>query len=133
MTSDNIDPQTGKPGDQTVTIPVVEERLVVGKRPIDGHSVSVTTRPVTESVTVAEELAQEDLSVERVAVGRVVDRHPEIREEGDVTIIPVVEERLKVTIELVLREEIHLRRTKRTVTDSREIELTRTEVDIDRT
>ncbi len=131
MTADNTRLQAGKENDRTVRIPVVEERLAAGKRQVDGRSVSVTTRPVTETVSIAEQLAQEDISVERVAVDRVVDQQPGVREEGDVTIIPVVEERLKVTIELVLREEIHVRRTRSTVTETREVELSRTEVDID--
>jgi stress response protein YsnF len=38
---------------------------------------------------------------------------PQTTTEGDLTIIPVVEERLVVTRELYLREEVHVRRIRR--------------------
>ena len=46
---------------------------------------------------------------------QIVDM-PQTTTEGDLTIIPVVEERLVVTRELYLREEIHVRRVKQTET-----------------
>lgn len=48
--------------------------------------------------------------ITRVPVNRPVEQPPEVRTEGDVTIIPVVEERLVVERRLVLTEEIHVRR-----------------------
>ncbi|CAM4173807.1 DUF2382 domain-containing protein [Paracoccus yeei] len=46
----------------------------------------------------------------RVPIDRRIDTIPDVVTEGEVTIIPVVEERLVVTRELYLREEIHVRR-----------------------
>jgi stress response protein YsnF len=46
-----------------------------------------------------------------VPIDRLVDVAPAIRTEGDVTIIPVVEEILVVETKLVLKEEVHIRRT----------------------
>jgi len=40
----------------------------------------------------------------------VVETAPEIRTEGDVTIVPVLEEVLVVEKRLVLKEELHIRR-----------------------
>ena len=50
------------------------------------------------------------VEVERVAIGRVVDAHPPVREEGDTTIISVVEEVLVIERRLMLKEEIRLTR-----------------------
>ena len=70
---------------------------------------------VAEGVeTVSETLARETVDVERIPVGRVVEARPEVRQEGDVTIVPVVEERLVVRKELVLTEEIRLTRRRDT-------------------
>ena len=44
------------------------------------------------------------------AVDRVVETAPEIRQEGDVMIIPIVEEEVVLVTRLVLREEIHVRK-----------------------
>jgi stress response protein YsnF len=91
-------------------IPVVEETVTVGKRQVvTGH---VRVRTVTDTV---EELAhaavqREDVEVTRVPIDKVVETAPEIRTEGDVTIVPVLEEVLVVEKRLVLKEELHIRR-----------------------
>lgn len=97
-------------------IPVVEERPVIGTRQvITGH---VRVRTVTDAV---EEFAhasvqREDVEVTRVPVDRIVEAAPEIRTEGDVTIVPVLEEVVVVTKQLVLKEELHIRRRVETET-----------------
>ena len=48
--------------------------------------------------------------VERVPVDQFVDEAPQVRTEGDVTIIPVLEERYVLEKRLVLVEELHIRR-----------------------
>lgn len=91
-------------------IPLVEETAVVGKREV------VTGRVRVRTVTdIVEELAQADVQretveVTRIPVDRMVETAPEIRTEGDVTIVPVLEEVLVVEKRLVLKEEVHIRR-----------------------
>lgn len=114
-----------------VAIPLVEERLTSGKRIVEGRTVTVTTRPVSETQTISEPVTRDTVTVERVPVGKVIEAVPDIREEGDLTIIPVVEERITITKELVLAEEIHLRRSREEAIEERQIELRRTEVEID--
>ncbi|MBQ0821198.1 YsnF/AvaK domain-containing protein [Microvirga sp. HBU67558] len=100
-------------GSRTVAeeiIPLVEETATIDKRQVViGH---VRVRTVTGTV---EELAhasvqREDVEVTRVPIDRVVETAPEIRTAGDVTIVPVLEEVLVVTKQLVLKEELHIRR-----------------------
>jgi stress response protein YsnF len=69
-------------------------------------------RTVTDTV---EELAhaavqREDVEVTREPIDKVVETAPEIRTEGDVTIVPELEEVLVVEKRLVLKEELHIRR-----------------------
>ena len=97
-------------------IPLVEETATVGKRELVTRRVRVQT--VTDTV---EELARADVQretveVTRVPVDRVVETIPEIRTEGDVTIVPVLEEVLVVEKRLVLKEELHIRRCVETET-----------------
>lgn len=61
-----------------------------------------------------ETLSHEEVEVERVPVDREVSAMPAIREEGDVTIVPVVEEILVVERRLRLKEELHIRKVRRT-------------------
>lgn len=117
-------------GETEVAVPIVEEQLDVGTRTVRGRTVRVTTTPVTEQQRVSEPVMREDITVERMPIGRVVDSVPDIREEGDLTVIPVVEERITVSKELVLTEEIHIRRSCREVLDEQVVEVRRTSVDI---
>jgi uncharacterized protein (TIGR02271 family) len=96
------------------TIPLAEERIEVGKREVERGRVVVRTH-VEEREELAEvALRQEDVTVERVPVGRPVEAAPQMREEDGVLIVPVLEERLVVTTELILKEEIRITKKDRT-------------------
>ncbi len=95
------------------TLPLHAEAITVAKR-VRKTSVKAIRTTSTRDAAVDEELAREQVIVERVAVGRVVDAVPPVRQEGDVTILPVVEEEVVITRRLVLREEVHLRRIRTT-------------------
>src|SRR4030095_4919006 len=95
----------------TTVIPVVEEKASVVKRPVTSGRVVVKTTVDTEERTLRETLSEEKVDVERVAINRIVDVVPHVRTEGDVTIIPVLEERLVVEKQLVLVEEVRIRRS----------------------
>ena len=69
--------------------------------------VSVSERDETIDVL----LRDQDVEVERVPIGRVVEHPPETRQEGDTLVISIVEEILVVERRLVLKEEIRVRRT----------------------
>ncbi len=73
---------------------------------------TLTTR--SHDKVVEEDLARETVVVDRIAINRIVDAVPPIREEGDVTIVSVVEEVVVIERRLILKEEIHLRRVRTT-------------------
>lgn len=98
--------------DETV-LPLAEEVLRADKRDSVGR-VRVRTTTQEHREIVAQDLARDEVSVERVPVDREVDSVPAIREEGDVTIVPVLEEILVVEKRLVLKEELHIRRRRTT-------------------
>ena len=117
----------------TVRIPIVQEELQVGKRVRDTEHVRVRTSMVEDEVVVHEAVQQQQVEVIRVPIGREVAEAPLTRTEGDVTIVPVMEERLVVEKRLFLVEEIHLRRTTRIEQIELPTTLRRTLVDVDRT
>lgn len=94
-------------------IPVAQETATVTTRRVVTGRVRIETLTEEIEEAVAAELSHSEVEVIRVPVGRKVDAVPEISEADDLTIIPVVEERLVVTRELFLREEIHVRRVER--------------------
>jgi len=104
-----------QPGDQHErtqdALSIAEEELRVEKRQVATGKVTVrTTTEISEEVARAS-LEGETVEVTRVPVNREIDVAPSIRTQGDVTIIPVIEEVAVVEKRLVLKEEIHLRRT----------------------
>jgi stress response protein YsnF len=109
------------PEDQTesISVPVIEEELEVGKRRVEGDRVSVRTLAREREELVEQPLESMEVEIERVVIDREIHAAPDVRNEGDTTIIPVVEERLIVEKRLFLREEIHVRR-RRTVTRFRQ-------------
>jgi stress response protein YsnF len=123
--------RTGEKLVEEQRIPVVEERLVVDKAAREGRTITVRSRPVSEEALVEETLRRETIDVNRVPVNRVVEEVPAIREEGNLTIVPVVEERLVVRKELVLVEELHLSRHVSTETARETVPLSRTEVTVE--
>ncbi|CAA9541555.1 MAG: hypothetical protein AVDCRST_MAG23-2116 [uncultured Sphingosinicella sp.] len=93
-----------------VRIPLVEERLVTSKREVETGRVRVRTLVDENETLVRETLRHSTVEVERVTIEREIDEIPPVREEGGVTIIPVVREVLVVQKKLILAEEVHLRR-----------------------
>lgn len=78
-------------------------------------------------------LAHEHVVVERVPIGEIVDAVPLVRQEGDVTIMPVVEEIVVVERRLFLKEEIHLRRVHTTERFIETVKLREQHVEVTRT
>lgn len=91
-------------------IPLLEEQYRVTKDKRVTGRVTVSTRTETDSTMVPIELANMDVEVVRVPVDRPIDKAPDVVVDGDLTIVPVVEERVVVTRQLYLREEVHIRR-----------------------
>jgi len=88
----------------------VETQEVLTGRVVVETSVDVVDEPVRAT------LDGDVVDVVRVPRDEVVTVLPEIRVDGDVTIIPVVEEVLVVEKRLVLKEELHVRRRTETRT-----------------
>lgn len=98
-----------EPADHTV-LPLQHETLTVGRDRVETGIVRVATVTRQHEALVDETLSGQQVEIRRVAVGRPIDAIPPIREEGDTTIISVVEEIIVVEKRLVLKEEVHLRR-----------------------
>ena len=115
----------------SVKIPVIEEKISyrTERRPVG--KVRLTKQVHHETVTVDESVTTETAEVQRMPMDRFVDEVPTIRQEEDVTIIPVVEEVIVKRLRLV--EEIHIRKTRQTKHDAREVSLRKETVDIQRT
>jgi stress response protein YsnF len=113
-------------------VPVVEEELRVSKRQVVKGRVRVRTVVDTVEEVAREELRSETIEVTRVPIDREVTEAPAVRTEGDVTIVPVLEEVLVVEKRLVLKEELHLRRKVETETFEAPVTLRKQRVEVER-
>lgn len=91
-------------------VELAEENLVVEKIQTVTGDVRVAVTTDIDEETVRETLQSGVVEVTRVPKSETVASIPGIRVEGDVTILPVVEEYLFVERRLRLTEEIHVRR-----------------------
>ena len=113
-------------------VPRIEEEARITKRVVDTEHVSVRTFTDEEQVVLRDEVTHEQVEVTRVPFDREVAEAPAVRTEGDLTIVPVLEERLVVEKRLFLVEELHLRRTATTRPVEIPATVRRTRVEIDR-
>jgi uncharacterized protein (TIGR02271 family) len=91
---------------QSPAVPLYSEELSVSRQQITGDTVQVSV--ITHE---GEGIVDEMLNHEhRVPVGRPVDAIPPVRQEGETTILPVVEEIIVVERRLILREEVRIKR-----------------------
>lgn len=90
------------------------EEASVSRQVIETGRVRVAKVTRTRDQNIDELLARTSVEVNRVPVGRLVDAMPGIREDGDLTIVPIVEETVVVERRLMLKEELHIRRVQTT-------------------
>ncbi|WP_396594507.1 YsnF/AvaK domain-containing protein [Brevundimonas sp. R86498] len=102
---------------------LAQEDVIIEKQLSQAETVRLRTVVDEEDVRLRENLLVESVHVERVKRDVALETAPVVREEGDVLIVPVVEERLVVTKRLHLVEELHIRRT--TIKAPIEIDATR--------
>lgn len=113
-------------------LPLAVESVEITRRRVPTGLVRVRVVPETREESVEVGLQDEDVAVERVPVGRFVNSVPPPRIEGDVTILPVVEERAVVTVRLFLREEVRLRTHRRTRVERHAMTLRSERVEVER-
>jgi len=123
--------QPGNSNDHIV-IPVAEEQLDVQRRVSPTATVRVQTHTQTHEQVIDLPLASETVEVERVQVNRTVDAPEQVRQEGDVLIIPVMEEVLVVQKKLVVREEIRLTTRRTEHHDPQRVALRREQAEVQR-
>ena len=121
---------TREASENEVVLPIVEEQLRIGKRPVERGGVNVRTTsqevPVQENVN----LREESVTVERRPVDRAVGNAPDAFREGTIEVtemaeVPVVSKEARVVEEVVVGKEVTERQE--TVRDT----VKRTEVEVD--
>ena len=123
-----------QPSNDTVvrSIPLAHEELKVGRRRVDAAKVTLKTTTHVDPVVVDETLAADEITVTRTPIGRFIEAPPAPRHEGDVLIIPIIEEVLVVERRLRLVEEVRIERRVVTRPHRQTVELRRQQLEVTR-
>jgi stress response protein YsnF len=113
-------------------IPVVEERAVVLKRKKLTGGMRVRTLVREDEEVIDEPLTSEEVEVERVPVDRWVEAPVPIRQEGETTIITLLEEVVVVEKRLRATEEVRITRRRTTRQAAQHVTLRREEAVVER-
>jgi uncharacterized protein (TIGR02271 family) len=113
--------------DVRATIPLVEERAVVLKRKKITGAVRVRTIVREDEEVVDEPVHLEEIEVERVPVHRWVAAAVPVRQEGDTTIISLIEEVVVVEKRLCVVEEVRITKRRTSHDTSQRVTLRREE------
>jgi len=103
-----INDQKKVPEGKEDVIELREEQISIRKNQVLTGNISIKKTTETEEVTNEVSLFREDISIEHVIVNEQVEAMPQVREEGNTTIIPIVREVAVVTKKLVLVKEIRI-------------------------
>ena len=121
-----------QPAGQPYVVPVIEERLEIGRRQVELGRVRVHKYVHERAEEVDEPLLRDDVTVTRVPVNRVIDQPVGVRQDGETLIVPVLEEVLVVEKRLLLVEEVHITRHTVETHQPTEVTLRREEVTVER-
>jgi uncharacterized protein (TIGR02271 family) len=113
-------------------IPVIEEQATVDKRVVETGRVRISKHVREYEEVVDLPHVHEEVHVDHVAVGEMVETAPEVRTEGEVTIIPVLEERYVLQKQLFLVEELHVRKERHESHEPQTVKVLKEEVDVQR-
>jgi uncharacterized protein (TIGR02271 family) len=127
------EPDNRQVENQPLTVPVIEEQLLVDKQVVEKGRVRISKRVRETDETVNVPLVQENVSVERVPVNQyVAEAPPPVRYEGNVMIIPVLREVVVVEKRLVLVEELRVTKEQTQTQETQKIRLRKEEVEVKR-
>ena len=117
-------------GGESRVLPVMEEQLDIRKVAVETGAVRVRKIVHEESRTVDMALMQEEVSITRVPVNRVVEDKFHSRQEGDTLVIPIFRE--VVTRHLLLVEEVRVTTRRNPEMSTQEVTLKREEAVVER-
>ncbi|HLP72965.1 MAG TPA: DUF2382 domain-containing protein [Bacteroidales bacterium] len=111
-------------------IPVISEEVVTGRRLVRKASILIGKSISTAEVEIDVPLTEDQFDIERVPVNQYLDSQPEIRYEGNTTVIPVMKE--VMVKRLLLTEEIRITRKVKLTKKTEKVKLKKQEVKITR-
>jgi uncharacterized protein (TIGR02271 family) len=121
------------PDEETIVIPVIKEFLNVDKKVVETGKVHIKKRVVNEEKDINIPLQSEAYHVERIAVkDNIFDEPPQVRNEGNKMIIPVVREIVEIKKRYEVTEEIHITKNQTVTPYTEKVTLRKEKVSVER-
>jgi uncharacterized protein (TIGR02271 family) len=122
-----------EPGEESIVIPVIKEFLKVDKKVVETGKVHIKKRIVNEEKEIHIPLQSEAYKVERIAVkDKFFDEPPQVRNEGNKMIIPVIKEVVEIKKRYEVTEEIHITKTQTVTSHNEKVTLKKESVSVER-
>jgi len=116
-----IDARTNERGE--IVVPLIAEEIKIGVKTVETGGVRVHKTVREDVQTIDEPIVREHIEVERVEINKFVETAPAVRYEGEVMIVPVLEEVVVTQKRLLLREEIRLVKRREEISNPQQITL----------
>ena len=119
--------------EEPIVIPVIKEFLKVDKKIVETGKIHIKKRIVNEEKDINIPLQSESYDIERIPVkNNLFDEPPQVRNEGNKMIIPVVKEVLEIKKRYEVTEEIHVTKTQTVTNYTEKVTLKEEKVSVER-
>jgi uncharacterized protein (TIGR02271 family) len=125
-----MDARTNERGE--IVVPLIAEEISVSKKTVETGGIRVHKTVREDVQTIDEPIIREHIEAERVEINQFVETAPAVRYEGEVMIVPVLEEVVVTQKRLLLREEIHLVKRREEISNPQEITLRCEEISLEK-
>jgi len=117
----------------TLIVPVIQEEMAVEKRMVDRGTVRINKLVREHEEIVDEPLLKQEVAIEHVPINKLWDGPPPaVRYEGEILVLPLLEEVMVVEKRLMLKEELRISRVQRTAHEPQKVVLRSEEVNVER-
>lgn len=117
---------------EKIVLPVLEEEIVSIKQNKITCRVKIDIETIETEHLENVQLFHQTIEITHKPIGQIVETAPEIRQEGQTMIIPVIEEIAVIVKKLFLKEEIHIHQSQTSENKKISLSLKKQQVKIER-
>ncbi|MDU2732669.1 MAG: DUF2382 domain-containing protein [Mixta calida] len=118
--------------EQHEIIPLAEEQAEVTTTRVVDRRIRIHRSTTTAEKLLETELWHEEVEIKHIAKNETLEEgyYPQVRQEGDVLIVPVIEEQVEIIRRHILKEEVHIHKLKKNEQFQQKVTLRSQEIEI---
>ena len=118
--------------EQHEIIPLAEEQAEVTTTRVVDRRIRIHRSTTTAEKLLETELWHEEVEIKHIAKNETLEEgyFPQVRQEGDVLIVPVIEEQVEIIRRHILKEEVHIHKLKKNEQFQQNVTLRSQEIEI---